>query len=85
MKGLVSASYKMILGFFFLIALLFLSVAAAMYIGKLLNDYALGCLVIGGFYILLMIILSIVLKKPLERFLISKASKQFFSDDDSNQ
>jgi cytochrome c biogenesis protein CcdA len=82
MKGLVSASYKMILAFFFLIALLFLSVAAAMYVGRLLNDYALGCLVVGGFYLIIMIILFMALKKPLEKFLLSKASKQFFSTDD---
>lgn len=80
MKGLVSSSYYIILGFFFLVALIFLSVAMAIYLGNVLDNIALGYLIIGVFYIFLMIILSLFLKKTLEKILVKKASTQFFND-----
>jgi len=82
MKGVVSSSYQIILGFFFLIALIFLSVAVAIYLGNILDSIALGYLIVGVFYILLMIILSLFLKKTLEKILVKKASAQFFNDNE---
>jgi hypothetical protein len=81
MKGIVVVSYQTILGFFLLIALFFLSVAAAIYLGELLESVALGYLIVGFFYIILVIILSFFLKKVLEHVLVKKASTQFFNDD----
>ncbi|WP_405378477.1 phage holin family protein [Nonlabens sp. Asnod3-A02] len=82
MKGVVSSSYQIILGFFFLIALIFLSVAMAIYLGNVLDNIALGYLIMGVFYILLMIVLSLFLKKTLEKILVKKASAQFFNDNE---
>ncbi|PPK96680.1 putative superfamily III holin-X [Nonlabens xylanidelens] len=82
MKGVVSSSYQIILGFFFLIALIFLSVAMAIYLGNVLENIALGYLIMGVFYILLMIVLSLFLKKTLEKILVKKASAQFFNDNE---
>lgn len=79
MKGVVAGSYQIILGFFLLISLLFLSIAISIYVGELLDSIALGYLIVGAFYLVLMIILSFFLKKSLEKILVKKASIQFFN------
>ncbi|MFB0903773.1 MAG: phage holin family protein [Nonlabens sp.] len=80
MKAVVFSSYKIILGFFSFLALLFLSLATAIYLGEFLESLALGYLIVGCFYIILVIILSFFLKKVLENALVKKASIQFFND-----
>jgi membrane protein implicated in regulation of membrane protease activity len=82
MKGVVSGSHKLILGFFLLIALLFLSVALAIYLGEYLDSIALGYLIVGGCYLILMFILSLFLKKFLEKKILNKASAQFFNENE---
>jgi uncharacterized membrane protein len=85
MKGVVAGSYQLILGFFLLIALLFLSVALAIFLGELLDSTALGYLIVGGFYLLVMIICSFFLKRTLEKILVRTASIQFFNhNEDKN-
>lgn len=78
-KGAVTISYNLILAFFLLIALLFLSVAASIAIGKALDNVALGYLIVGVFYLLIMIVLIFTLKKKLETLILRKTSKQFFN------
>lgn len=82
MKGVVSGTYKLILGFFLLIALLFLSVSLAIYLGELLDSIALGYFIVGGGYLVIMFILILFLKKFLEKNLLRKASAQFFNDNE---
>ncbi|MGJ8683012.1 MAG: phage holin family protein [Nonlabens sp.] len=82
MKGVVSGSYKLILGFFLLIALLFLSVALAIYLGDILESIALGYLIVGGAYLILMFVLSLFLKKYLEKTILRKSSAQFFNENE---
>lgn len=78
-KILVSASYNLILAFFLLIALLFLSVAASIYIGNQLDSVPAGYLIVGGFYIIVMIILAFTLKSKLQIIILKKTSKQLFN------
>ena len=78
-KGAVTVSYNLILAFFLLIALLFLSVAASIYIGTLVNSLALGYLIMGVFYLIVMVILAFTLKSKLETLILRKSSKQFFN------
>jgi hypothetical protein len=49
-------------------------------LGEFLESLALGYLIVGCFYIILVIILSFFLKKVLENALVKKASIQFFND-----
>jgi sterol desaturase/sphingolipid hydroxylase (fatty acid hydroxylase superfamily) len=81
MKAVVFSSYKIILGFFVFLALLFFSFAAAIYLGEVLESVALGYLIVSVFFILFVIVLSLFLKKVLENFLVKKASSQFFNED----
>ena len=80
MKVIIDASHKLILAFFLLIALLFLSVAACLYIGALLDNEALGYIIVGAFYLIIMIIASIFLKPILRKLILSRASVSFFND-----
>ena len=82
MKGVVSGTYKLILGFFLLIALLFLSVSLAIYMGEALDSIALGYLIVGVIYLVLMFVLTLFLKKFLEKRLLRKARAQFFNDNE---
>jgi len=85
MKGVVAGSYQLILSFFLLIALFFLSLALAMFLGELLDSTALGYLIVGGFYLFVMIICSFFMKGTLEKILVKKASTQFFNhNEDKN-
>ncbi|MGB5980766.1 MAG: phage holin family protein [Nonlabens sp.] len=78
-KGAVAISYNLILAFFLLIALLFLSVAASIAIGKALDSVPLGYLIVGVFYLLIMVVLIFTLKRKLETLILRKTSKQFFN------
>ena len=58
---------------------LFINVGVSLYIGKLLNDYALGFFIISGFYFVLGIIVLIfrnaIVKIPIDNLIISKFLK----------
>ncbi len=65
-----------------LLALLFLSGAAALYLGDHLDSYALGMLIVGGFYLLVLLIVFVLRKQIFGRFAI-RALKNMILDDRS--
>lgn len=69
---------------FFTIAALFFSGAAALYIGKLLNSYELGLLIVGGAYILLGLISYVFRKKIFGPIIIKCMLKVFFPKEDDD-
>ena len=60
--------------------LMFVSVAGALYLGLLLNNYALGFLIVAGIYFLLVIILYFIKDSIVEGSLLTKFSDIFFND-----
>lgn len=82
MSGVISSSHKLLLGFFLLISILFLSLAASVYIGDLLDNAALGYLIVGLFYFLLVILVAIFMKPVIEKSLLRKTSQQFFNSNE---
>ncbi|EAS20663.1 phage holin family protein [Nonlabens mediterrranea] len=82
MSGVISSSHKLLLGFFLLISILFLSLAASVYIGDLLDNDALGYLIVGLFYFLLVILVAIFMKPVIEKSLLRKTSQQFFNSNE---
>jgi hypothetical protein len=68
---------------FLMIALLFLSGAAALAIGKLLDSYILGLLIIGGLYLLLSLIFITFRKSIFGRMAI-KIVLKIFTDEDAD-
>lgn len=77
-SGGVSALVTALLAIF---VLLFLSVAGAFYLGELLGSNTLGFLIIGGFYLVLMLIFSMS-KRALVQTPIANSIYAKFTDDD---
>ena len=74
-------SYSIVL-IIFVMALIFLSGAAALYIGELLQSYVQGLLIVGGFYFLLGVVLYIVRGKIFDRCIIKTLMNVFFEKEE---
>ena len=64
----------------FSMVLLFCSVAAAFAIGMVLDNFALGFLIVGGFYMLATMLLFFIKDKFAEGRILEKFSEIFFND-----
>lgn len=74
-------SHSIVMGVF-LLSLIFLSGAAALYIGKLLQSYELGLLIVGGAYFLLGIILHLFRNKIFGRCVIRTLIKTLLQEEE---
>ena len=63
-----------------MIVLLFVSVAGSLAIGNLLDNYALGFLIVAGIYVVLAFLLFLVKDKIVEGPILEKFSEIFFND-----
>jgi hypothetical protein len=64
----------------FTMVLLFCSIAGAFAIGKALDNYALGFLIVGGLYLLVTLLLFLIKDKVVEGPILEKFSEIFFND-----
>ena len=64
-----------------MIVMLFLSVAAALAIGQLMNSYVVGFLIVAGVYFILAMLLFMVKDKIVEGPILEKFSEIFFNED----
>src|SRR5690606_37034313 len=71
----------LLIGVLLVMVLVFFSVAAAITIGYALDNFALGFLLIGSFYLLLSFLVY-VLRTKIERPIIEKLSEIFYNDED---
>lgn len=77
-----STLLKMLLiGVLLVMVLVFFSIAAAITIGYALDNFALGFLIVGGFYLLLSFLVY-ALRAKVERPIIEKLSEIFYNDED---
>jgi hypothetical protein len=60
--------------------LLFCSIAGAFAIGKVLDSYALGFLIVGGIYLVFTVLLFLIKDKIVEGPILEKFSEIFFND-----
>ena len=79
-------STTLILKFFLIaicmmIVLLFMSVAAALAIGNLMESYVLGFLIVAGVYFILALLLFMIKDKIVEGPILEKFSEIFFNED----
>jgi hypothetical protein len=80
-KGLrtgISLGYGLVLLIIGLIALLFLSVALSIFLGRLLDDLALGYLIVGVVYVIIMLIVANTIKPKIEKAVLRKTSASMF-------
>lgn len=80
-----SAVSAAVIGYLFLLILLFLSFAGGYFLGSLLHSTELGFLCVAGFYTLALVIFLLFRKQIVERPVIKAVMKLFFpkfSDDE---
>lgn len=70
------AKYTLI-GVFVLIALGFLSIAMALWIGSLLDSWTLGFVIVGGVFLLCTLAIYLM-RKRIERYIIRRMSAKYF-------
>ena len=64
----------------FVMVLFFCSIAGALVLGKYLDNYPLGFLIIGGIYLLITFLLFLIKDKIVEGPILEKFSEIFFND-----
>ena len=70
--------------FISLCIILFLSLAAAWWIGAMLNSPALGFLIVAAFYVLLVLILVLMRKKVISPFIQNTLISKIYEEKDKN-
>lgn len=78
-------STTMVLKFFLIVVfatlfVLFASLALAIVIGKVMDNYVYGFLIVAGFYLLLTILVSFIKPQIVEGKILRKFSEIFFND-----
>jgi type IV secretory pathway component VirB8 len=64
----------------FLMVLLFGSIAIALAIGNYFESYAIGFLIVGGFYLVATLLIAMIKDKVIEGPILEKFSEIFFND-----
>lgn len=78
MKGATSMVKGLLMGFFCVLSFFFLSVALALWISDALDSPSSGFFILGGFYLLLFLLVLFVLGKYIDRFMLVKFSRMYF-------
>jgi uncharacterized protein YybS (DUF2232 family) len=79
MKAAIALTVVLLLGTLGLLALFFLSIAASIAIGKSLENFTHGFLVVGGFY-LVVGLLAFLFRSRLEAPVLKNFSKHYFEE-----
>jgi hypothetical protein len=79
-KGAISMVNALLMGFLGLFALLFLSIAVAVYLSNILESPSAGYFIVGGFYFLLLVIILVFGRKFIKKTILVKSSRSFFND-----
>ena len=80
MKSTTLALKFFLIAICLMIGLLFISVAGALAIGKLLDSYTLGFLIVAGIYLILAFLLFLIKDKIVEGPILEKFSEIFFNE-----
>jgi len=81
MKSKIRILQFLLMFSFLFMAILFLSLAAGIYLGKLMDNAVLGFVLVGGLYLLLIPLIAwIAVPKLLEKPLLRTFSKVYFDD-----
>jgi sterol desaturase/sphingolipid hydroxylase (fatty acid hydroxylase superfamily) len=80
MKGGTTLVRFVLMGFFLIVAVLMISVAVAILISEAIGVPSSGYFIVGGFYLVISILIFIFGKEPIEKLLLRKFSKKVFND-----
>jgi Na+-translocating ferredoxin:NAD+ oxidoreductase RnfA subunit len=72
-----SVAKKTIMGLALTLAILFLSISCAFWLGSILDNTALGFLLTGSFYLVILCILYF-LRKQIEKYVVKKITRKYF-------
>lgn len=78
--GAIEFTKLLVLGSIFLFVLSFVSIAAAFLIGNAVDSIGVGFLIVAGFYVLVFILVLVLYRPILEKTVIRKFQKIFFSE-----
>lgn len=79
-KGVISLITILLIGFFGIFALIFLSVAVAIAISNALDSPSAGYFIVAGFYLLLILLVATIGKKYIKKKVLTTSSKKIFND-----
>lgn len=78
MKGITAMTSYLIVGSIVFLAIIFFSMAVAWSLADAVGSVPLAFVIVGGFYVFLMILFMAILKKRLDRYILRESSKEFF-------
>lgn len=79
MKGATAMVKVLVVGVFGIFALIILSIAVAIAISHSMDNPSSGFFIVGGFYLLLIVLFLIFGEKPLTKMMLRKFSRSFFN------
>ena len=82
MSGAVSLVNLLVMGSICVIFVLFISVGLAIIIGESLNSVSYGYFIMGGFYLLILLLYRTFGKPIITKIVLTKYSKIFFQEDE---
>lgn len=82
MKMIVSLINLFIFGGLFLFTLVFLSIGFALWLGEIIGNSYAGFLLIGAFFVLLLLVMLIFGRKLIEKLIIQNFSEILFDDEE---
>ncbi len=82
MRGATSLVRFLIMAFLLSVAGMMLSFALAIVISEAIGVPSSGYFIVGGFYMIILILILVFGKKPIEKLMLRKFSKAFFNDKD---
>lgn len=84
MKGATSLASLLVIGFLSLFFLLFLSLAASVWISDAIGVPSSGFFIVAGFYLLLILFMKFFGSSLIEEKMLIKVSRKFFNDSDED-
>lgn len=84
MKGATSLVKLLVIGFFLLLSLFFISLAVSFWISAALGIPSSGFFIVGGFYLILFLIVKFFGGEFIEKILLVKFSKVYFKEFDKD-
>lgn len=80
MKGATSLVNVLVMGFFLLFAVSFISLAIAFFLSAEIGIVSSGFFIVGGFYLLLFLAVRFYFREKIEEFLLVKFSRKVFNE-----